>query len=227
MGPCDVILSDYDVGTDLSVFWSIFIEGIYETDYKGAVVLDIGAHKGYYAAYALLQGAVAVRSFEPETKNFNYLAVSSRSLRCKGVEWIVEKAAVGASDGTAVIYVAEQSWAHSMFKHPELGGESRREIVQLISFESVLRATVASRACQRVIVKIDAEGAACDIVLRTTPHEWRKVHELMLEIEPFSPCSEAEVTMHLRSAGLLLVGKRADVLHFRNVAMWSQAKGGR
>ena len=47
-----VYLSHADYAIDLATFGFAVREESYATDYRGAVVLDIGAHKGYYAAYA-------------------------------------------------------------------------------------------------------------------------------------------------------------------------------
>ena len=58
---------------DRIAYFGIFLEGWYRTDYRDAVVLDIGAHKGYYGAFALLEGAREVHSFEPEPTNFGLL----------------------------------------------------------------------------------------------------------------------------------------------------------
>src|SRR4051812_35581122 len=38
---------------DRIAYFGIFLEGWYGGDYDGAVVVDIGAHKGYYGAFAL------------------------------------------------------------------------------------------------------------------------------------------------------------------------------
>ena len=50
------------------------------TDYAGAVVLDLGAHKGYFGAYALARGARLVISFEPETANLELLERGAETL---------------------------------------------------------------------------------------------------------------------------------------------------
>src|SRR3990167_7124298 len=68
-----VILSGRDFMYDKNPFHEIFYEGIYRTNYSDAVVLDVGAHKGYFTVNALLNGALRVYAYEPEEFNFKFL----------------------------------------------------------------------------------------------------------------------------------------------------------
>jgi hypothetical protein len=61
-----------------------------------------------------------------------------------------------------------------------------------------------------VIVKIDAEGAECDIVLGTDVEAWQSVDAVFLEIHDFAPCSSADIIGHLESAGLTVVLHERD-----------------
>ena len=56
----------------------------YAGDYRGAFVVDVGAHKGYYGAYALAHGARWVVSYEPETANFALLERAASDVRERG-----------------------------------------------------------------------------------------------------------------------------------------------
>jgi hypothetical protein len=58
---------------DWYTFESIFAEHEYRTNYQGAVVIDVGAHRGMYSASALLHGAKAVLAYEPARENLQYL----------------------------------------------------------------------------------------------------------------------------------------------------------
>ena len=55
---------------DRVAYLGIFLEGWYDAEYRDAVVVDIGGHKGYFGAFALHAGAGEVRSYEPEATNF-------------------------------------------------------------------------------------------------------------------------------------------------------------
>ena len=52
----------------------------YKGDYRDAFVLDLGAHKGYYGAYAFRHGARTVVSYEPESTNASYLEAAAARL---------------------------------------------------------------------------------------------------------------------------------------------------
>ena len=66
---------DYEIDWKSLAF--VAVDDAYAGDYEGAVVVDVGAHKGYYGAYALLHGARAVVSYEPESANFALLESSA------------------------------------------------------------------------------------------------------------------------------------------------------
>ena len=59
-------LSHDNYEIDWETLKNTLVDEPYLAVYGGAVVLDIGAHKGYYGAYALAHGAHAVVSYEPE-----------------------------------------------------------------------------------------------------------------------------------------------------------------
>ena len=64
---------------DLVVFMELFLLRRYEIDYRNSVVVDIGAHKGYFLAYALLNGAAVVFAFEHQGKQAAELAMMLES----------------------------------------------------------------------------------------------------------------------------------------------------
>ena len=83
----------------------VVADNAYQTDHAGAVVLDVGAHKGYYGAYAIERGARAILSFEPETANLELLERAAATYRARGVAWEVRQVAVGAEKGDAELHV--------------------------------------------------------------------------------------------------------------------------
>lgn len=184
---------------DRVAYFGIFLEGWYRANYRGATVVDVGAHKGYYAAFALLEGAAEVRSYEPESANF---ALLERAAATYDRPWLVTRAAVGSSSGEAKLHVSAESAGHSLFLEQRAG--SRRtlgsESVAVVAMNDVLNE--ASCAGNPVIVKIDAEGSECEIVLGTPVDAWRGVDLVFLEVHHFAPCSTSEIVEHLRSSGL-------------------------
>jgi FkbM family methyltransferase len=181
---------------------------MYDVDYDDAVAVDIGAHKGYFGAFALAEGAHVVLSYEPHSRNFELLERAAESLGDRG-RWIVRRAAVGSADRRDTLHIRPGSWSHSLAAIPDAGEATQFEQVDVCGMATVLDA--ARRAGgRRVVVKIDAEGAECEIVLGTAVTQWRLVDELLLEHHDFAPCTLADLTAQLESAGLMYRERRYD-----------------
>jgi FkbM family methyltransferase len=209
---------------DVGALYEIFVSEDYRSDYQDAVVVDLGAHKGYYGAYAIVNGASAVASFEPESSNFRLLQSAANSLeQSRSAKWQTSKAAVGASDGQAILHVSGDSWTHSFIERP--GQSIGAETVEIVPMSRVLEEARALGP-GRIVVKMDVEGAECEI-LRETPLDcWSEVDELFVEVHGFSSCSASDIVGHLGRAGLTaesaLPGEEEgphefvhSVLHFR------------
>ncbi len=79
-----VFLGGRSLPIDLETLLLMYVRGVFDAGYAGRVVLDVGAHKGYYAARALGSGAVAVFCYEPESENFTALDLTRRAWRGSG-----------------------------------------------------------------------------------------------------------------------------------------------
>lgn len=192
---------------DRVAYLGIFLEGWYEADYDDAVVVDIGGHKGYFGAYALHAGAGEVRSYEPEAANF---ATLERAARSFDRPWQVHRAAVGAQAGEATLHVNAESAGHSLV-HEQTGGPRPTigtQTVPVVAMAEVL--ADAGGSGRRVIVKIDAEGAECEIVLGTPAEAWHAVERVFLEVHDFAPCGAQAIIAHLRAAGMRVVLHERD-----------------
>jgi len=199
---------------DLRQFDYIFDGPHYDIAYQDAAVLDIGAHKGYFGAYALGKGAASVISFEPESQNFRFLSYAARRARRRGRLWEARKEAVGSAADEADLFISRESWGHSLSTGASVEiGDGRRERVRVIALEPLLTAPTG----KRLIVKLNVEGAECDIVQGTPALAWRRVDVLIIELHPWAPCSAAAIEAHLTTAGLLrqrTLGEANPVLHF-------------
>ncbi len=181
----------------------------YVTDYTGASVLDIGGHKGYYGAYALSAGAACVSSFEPELSNFEYLQRSAAAATGPRRRWVAEKIAVGGAEGYADLTVSQESWAHSLVSGSDADRTRAGSDRVRVTPASRLIDEAAARTAARLIVKINAEGAECEIVLATPPEKWRLVDEVFVEFHRFAPCRRDEILTHLETAGFELSNELA------------------
>jgi FkbM family methyltransferase len=190
---------------DVRAFDEVFFADTYESDYRDAQVIDVGAHKGYYAAFAVLRGAAHVEAFEPAPTNARVLRATAAELdgRCT-----VHEVAVGAHDAEAILHLSDESWRHSLLAIP-----SERSVpVKVVALTTILREITGH---SRVIVKIDAEGAECDITAGTPLDAWKCVDEAFVEYHRFAGCTIAQLVSRLERAGLRHAGRHAGgVFHF-------------
>jgi FkbM family methyltransferase len=219
-GPGTVYLSDDDYAIDWESLKFVVVDHAYPTRYDGAVVLDLGAHKGYYGAYALGRGARAVVSYEPEAANVELLERAAKTYRQRGADWRVRHAAVGAERGEAELHVMGSSWAHAM--HPPDAFAEYEVGTQRVAVEStadVLAEGAELAAGGPLVVKINTEGEECAMVLGTPVEAWATASEVFVEVHPWAPCGADELAEHLGRAGLSrLPSPVAPVLRLRREA---------
>lgn len=208
----DCYLEPSPLGIDHRVFTEIFLDGSYATDYIARPVLDLGAHRGYFGAYALHRGASRVVSYEPEARNFELLRRAADSFVSRGSTWEVEHAAVGATDGEALLRLRDQSWGHTLVDM-HWAKVTGTQTVAVASLEHGLRRF--SKDEGPLIVKIDIEGSEGALVMDTPVEAWLPVSELFLEIEPFCPVDPATLVERLEATGLhLVVQPSGNIFHF-------------
>jgi FkbM family methyltransferase len=202
-GPGEIFLSHDDYTIDFESFKFVAAVDGYASDYTAAVVLDLGAHKGYYGAHALAHGARTVVSFEPENANLELLERSAATYRERGADWQVRHSAVGAERGEATLHVMNASWGHTL--HPP-GSWSDYEVgLQPVPVEAMADILAEAKSLAvgptRLVVKVNTEGAECEIVLGTPAEAWIGVSELFVEVHPWATCTAAELAEHLAPAG--------------------------
>lgn len=201
IGPARVPISRADYGVDWETMRTIVVDRAYEADYRGAVVVDVGAHKGAFGAYALEQGARLVLSYEPEETNYRYLEACAAAVPAQ--HWRTHRAAVGSSAGTAELQVMDASWGHALTPSAESAADRIGvQQVPVAAMADVLRAARELAGSDRVVVKVNAEGAECDIVLGTPAASWRQARAVLMEVHSWAPCSGEQLIAHLEEAGL-------------------------
>jgi FkbM family methyltransferase len=204
----DLWFSAEGINGDRGTFGEIFVHRCYRTDYRNVVAIDVGAHKGYFGAYALLHGARAVFSYEPEELNFAMLASAAESFRARGFDWRINRAAVGSYERETELHVARNSWSHSLLRARKQEETGRVQKIEVVSFRKILEEAEALNS--PLVVKVDAEGAECEIVLGTPTESWALVKELFVEVHSFAPCSSHELIEHLD----MRVASTNGLLHF-------------
>lgn len=180
---------------DYFTLYGAIIDRHFPCDVADAAVLDVGAHKGYFAVRSLADGARRVDSYEPASQNLTSLRRSAEGHD----RWRVFPHAVGAEAGTVSLHLAAGSWGHSV--HTPVGGESvGTEIVEMVSLSDALAAI--SEAGDPVVAKINVEGAAGSMILGTAPGDWYAVRLLWADVEVNDPVGLPEIVEHLAGCGL-------------------------
>lgn len=178
------------------------------------VVLDLGAHKGYFAVYCLQRGARAVLSVEPEA--MNHACLASTRVAAAGT-WTNLRAAVGAQRGTAVLHSSTESWSHSLVELPS-GELLRSEEVPVVAFRDLLTWCADSHPGVPVVVKLNVEGAAGDCLFSVEPDGLRGVEEILVDLEETTAQHPAEIVAYLHAAGFRQVSAVRPVRRFLRAA---------
>lgn len=218
IGPAIVTREGYTA--DRTALFEVFLAREYETDYRDAVVVDVGAHKGYFALYALSRGALHVHSFEPVPENYEVLARSRNEVASGHGGWTTTRSAVGSHSGQLSLQIYAESSSHSVVRRPDR--QALRELrVPVCALSEVLGHAAAD--ARRLIVKIDAEGSECAIVRGTPARTWSMVDEAFVEHHSYAECSKGDLIDHLHEARLELrdetrAGAQShELLHFKRV----------
>jgi FkbM family methyltransferase len=117
----------------------------------GSIVLDVGAHIGFFSLIAatLIRPTGKVFAFEPAPDNFEILR---RNVDLNGYGNVVPiQKAVDATSGERMFLLAESSDSHSFFKHPLSATKSSRP-VSCVAIDEFLAGYVID------VVKLDVEG---------------------------------------------------------------------
>jgi FkbM family methyltransferase len=196
-----IYLPSDTLGIDFRVFREIFAARIFDIRCDGRVVIDIGAHKGYFAVFALARGALGVISYEPNSQNFTSME-RTRARNERANDWVIINQAVGSCAGTAKLFVSYESWAHSLFPIASTVGIQEVPVTTLVDALDTAQDRWPSRP---VVLKLNVEGAAGEILLATSRDQLLLVTEIHLDYEPWSPYVLREVLDHLASAGLVRI----------------------
>ena len=215
-----VLAFDATHDPDWRVYRGVFVKKEYNTDYTDSVVVDVGAHRGIFAAFALLEGCFAVLAYEPGMDNIAFLKKNTERLAGRAQQVHVYQQTVGSERGTKTLFSYDQSWSHSLMERPDMTPVSKTEIRQ-VDFKSVLEQAVQLAGDKRrVIVKIDAEGAEYDILESSPPDALESIDELFVEVHTYAAEDPNQLARHLAKSGLVREGQHKisltehEVLYF-------------
>jgi FkbM family methyltransferase len=209
---CVVVVAADTLAIDVVTLDYVLRGDLFPVELDGRVVLDIGAHKGYFGALAVLDGAAAVVSFEPESGNFRALTRAAVT-GARTTVWERRQEAVGATAGRVDLHVSSESWSHSVYA-PASGDLVRTEHVPMVAFGDVLADASARWPGLPVVVKLNVEGAAGDCLLSVTAEALAPTEVLLVDLEANTPQRLDDVLAHILGAGFALLGERERVYHF-------------
>jgi FkbM family methyltransferase len=188
-----IFLDGQNAVIDFRVMLHVFLAEVYDQLHlSDRVVIDIGAHKGYFAAYALMAGARAVWCYEPESVNFTHLSRFAETARQGGKEIQAIRAAAGDLDGEVTLYRSHESWGHTTT--PRQGRpRGKEERVRCYSLATIINAVGRAFPGGEIVLKIDAEGAECAMLMNTPVKSFASVKEIAFEYHSFSQCDLRDI----------------------------------
>jgi FkbM family methyltransferase len=199
----ELLVDGQNAATDFQVLGQVLLDEFYsEVDLKDRIVLDIGAHKGYFAAYALMAGAKAVVSYEPEPTNFYCLSHFAESARrhAKAIE--VVQAAVSDQEGELPFHTSSESWRHSLLQY-QSQGYLQTIRVRASSLSTVLADASEAYPGEEFVLKVDAEGAECPLLLNSPADIFTLVSEIVFEHHSFVGCNPEDIINRQQALGFL------------------------
>jgi FkbM family methyltransferase len=200
-GSSTLLLDQQTLYIDVQTIRGVLAGEYFDSNFAGRVVIDGGAHKGYYAVRALERGAQAVYSYEPEMSNYQALSLT-RDMTPRANCWRTERVALSDAEGRVVLNVSDESWAHSLLV-PASGDVTSTQEVGTRALSSILDEVREGHPTRELIVKLNIEGAAGTVLLATDPSDWEQVVELWCEFEVNEPCPRERIEEHLSAAGFM------------------------
>jgi len=132
------------------------VKKVYMKPKKGDVVVDVGAHYGFYTLYAsrLVGADGMILAFEPHPDNYKGLLTNLRLNYVENVKTF--NVALGEFDGQTKLYIRSHSGAHSI-----LFRTKNYVNVRITKLDTVIEKLDLKKVN---LIKIDAEGAELNIL---------------------------------------------------------------
>jgi len=172
----------YDLNkSSLQLLESIFIQREYADYfpfYQNAVIVDIGAHKGYFTIFAALNTAAdsEIICVEPVSSNFKIL---ERNILQQGYKNILLlKAAVAAFEGQLEIHLSHDTNHSLIGDNPLSGNSNSTEKVKAITLDSLIS---QYQLDEIDFLKMDCEGAEYDILFNASNETLKRIKILSME----------------------------------------------
>jgi FkbM family methyltransferase len=172
---------DFSIRHDYPTFWEIFINKDYDKIDEckisnGDVILDIGGNCGFFALYAIQNGASKVYSVEPVKTSFEQIVKLSNNFP----EIIPINKAISETNGTVIMSVDEEGSATNCVTHYSemFGLNAKEEIVDSININNLL-----SSIKEKInLMKIDCEGSEFELFKTISDDNLKKIDKIIVEV---------------------------------------------
>jgi len=178
----DYLTVRYGKFSDLCVLREVYLEKLYDGDYGGSFVIDVGGYIGETALFFAQRGARRVFCVEPSPDNLRLLEqnISQSSFKDKIV---IIRAAILDKDGSVDFYMNTRGplGNHVANYHYFMKSHTISDLkceVQAMSFQSLLEYTGLEEVD---VVKLDCEGSEYDILLGTPDSVLKRVRKYIIE----------------------------------------------
>lgn len=178
---CDLNL-DYNLNRNaLKILEEVFVDRRYSgcfPFYEEAVVVDVGAHYGYFSLFASrnLDPKSTIISLEPSPSNYKILSKNILDCKVKNVQ-LLDKA-IGAETGEQTLHLG-RSVNHSLIKDYSLLSEESNSVqVDVLDLEGLMSSYNLGKID---FLKMDCEGAEYDILLKASEPILKKIKVISME----------------------------------------------
>ena len=180
----------------------VFFDNDYRPNAKNAqTIVDIGANIGTCSVFmSSIFPKAKIYALEPDPRTFQLLKTNKELNHCSNVTLINQ--AVSNKSGSTVFYSCQANGLSSL-SQTRLPYRVTKTRVQLTTVPDLMK---LYRLKQIDILKIDAEGAEFDILLKTPRFPFGAIKEIILEYhDRLTPHHHEEIITRLHQAGYKLV----------------------
>jgi FkbM family methyltransferase len=167
---------------------------------KGDIVVDIGANRGIFIAFAAFSEAGKIIAYEPDEDNCNYAQALVKLNNFLQVD--VMRKAISGRTGVTRFYKAERSTRHT------ITGVDVVSNAPLSNYEEVLSLSlndVLQELKHVDLVKMDCEGAEYEIVFNASISTLQKVDKFVIEYHGYFDSKNVQMLVaKLEKAGFLV-----------------------
>ncbi len=204
-----VLLSGRDFVYDKNPFKEIFSDGIYRTDYKDAIVLDVGAHKGYLTIFALANGARKVYAYEPDKFNFSFL---EKNVNLNGFNdrVLLLNKAVAKETAERDFFVMQSSASHSLLARADRRIVRKTRVFAVSVNDALAQAANETRGRRKLILKLDVEGGEYEIIPVIENKYLALIDKLFVEYHDIPGFSQKVMNDYLLSKGFRIEREISD-----------------